>query len=127
VGCQHADWIAGHGCVRSITFLATGYLMGTTHHSVVRGETYESIRRGATVKLTEVVRSKLWRLVDSYIAGGAFHPKGPDDVPRCCDSGATRFIINDTYAAPEDVPKLAKLFLEIDPLLASLPGGLYIK
>ena len=109
----------------SVIFDASGYLMGTSHHASISNGLFKSRGKSSVTRpLTDAEKRELKSILKKYWAEGKFHAPSQKDVPRCCDIGASRFIYQGSYADPDEVPKLSKLFLSIDPGLSLSPGGL---
>lgn len=129
--CQQEDWVRGYhyqSCTGTITYLATGYLMGTMHNAKITAHKNFTSVRGDNImekQLTPAQQHRLQGILILYQKTNKFHEETESDLPQCCDRGVARFIYNGQYARPGDVPLLAELFLELDPYLRTNPGGLY--
>ena len=106
-----------------ILFLATGFLIGTSHKTRLTSDNRLETLGGRTT-VDDAMARRARNTVEKYVLSGAFHEQTSDDLPHRGDRGVSRFIYRDLYADPRDVPELAQLFLELDPSLANSPGAL---
>ena len=125
--CRSDSRQNGHDarCMGTLIYDASGYLIGTAHHSVIQNGLYTSTGMRSsrmTRMLSADEKETLCKILDQY--RDRFHKHSKRDNSPGGDMGRARFIYNGKYAVPEDVPELAKFFLRIDPQLSNSPGGL---
>jgi len=114
-----------HILLYPLIYDASGYLIGTSHHVVIKDGEFKSsgmLSQHITKILTDEQNDNLCRIVEQSLP--AFHTPTKRDRSQGGDMGSARFIYKGLYADPDDVPELSQFLLSIDPSLSSSPGGL---
>lgn len=127
IECQSEDWKQGHqqACLGTLIYDASGFLIGTSHHVVIRDNVFESTgkRSGSPSKiLSPETMAMLSQAIKKSLP--AFHFPTKADRSPGGDMGISRFIYKGMYADPRHVPELVNAMLLIEPMLAASPGGL---
>jgi len=124
--CQTIAWHNGEqtSCSARVRYIASGFLMGTTHDAAIVNGVYNSHNFAnpgiQNYHLSRKQEKQLDKLLHRY--KDVFHSPDP---PRGADIGYALFEYCGAFASQEEVPLLANFFLALDPNLASSPGGLH--
>jgi hypothetical protein len=125
-GVSHDDWVGAGTAPGVLRFIATGYFRGTLHDAVLYQRMCVFKSTVPRRHVTPAQCAEADAAVRAYIQSGALHPRTMRDPwPHGGDRGASWFQYGPSLvAAPEDVPRLARLFVALDPTLGQSPGGL---
>jgi hypothetical protein len=107
-----------------VEYQARGFFNGTSHYAYIHNGVYTNDKSNKTIKLTSTQQAKLARILQNYKR--LFHKVRDEDKPHGGDRGTARFVYDELYGHPDEMPDLARFFLNLDGNLGRSPGSLRV-